>query len=161
MKCGNCCKNILVKKQIPNPSYNYNGRFKFNPATSLIVNYQEKHKIEKYLKNSSNLEFKIYPMEAFFMKDFPIGFIYEYQLGIKEKKYCFYYDIENKKCKIYPYRPAVCKYFPLKASQKPNKMPEIATKCHSIKQFVEKEFNINFNEKKFSDSKRGLKSFKI
>ncbi len=52
------------------------------------------------------------PFESIYLKDFPIEFVYSYQVRTNGKL-CVFYDIDNKSCNIYPMRPLVCKTYPL------------------------------------------------
>ncbi len=146
-QCGDCCYKVLVKRKIPVPSYDYTGRFKFNPNTSVVVNYHEKPEIEKYIDNNTKFKVKIIPMEVFFMKNFKIGFIYEYQMAVKNKQYCYYYDKENKRCQIYSHRPAVCKYYPLLLTNRNFHIPKPNADCILIKNYIEIQYNVRLKEK--------------
>lgn len=130
--CGDCCYNALVKSKLNIYSYNYNGKFVFNPRTSITVNYNEKPQLEKNLKQKYNLSPRLYPYLVFFLKDFPFGFIYEYQIGVKKNKFCMFYNINTRKCKIFPIRPAVCKYHPLVFNPDKLKIPKFEVECTAI-----------------------------
>ena len=145
-RCGDCCYKVLVKRQIPVPSYDYTGRFKFNPSTSAIVNYHERPEIERFIDNNTNFNVNIKPMETFFMKDFKIGFIYEYQMGVKDKQHCYYYDKENRRCHIYSHRPAVCKYYPFQIANQNFHIPKPSTDCLLIMNFVKNQYNAKQKE---------------
>lgn len=133
-KCGNCCYNIITDGgEYPRFCYNYEGIFEINPKTSVIVHYKEKPGIEKYIISNTNLKPKFMPMHLLFLRDYPIGFIYEYQLGVKKNRFCHYYYNKNRKCKIYEKRPAVCSYYPLRFSENNPRMPGVNLNCSDIK----------------------------
>lgn len=88
LKCGNCCYNILREKYSGDYAYNFQGELLLNPKTSVTILYNEKYELEQNLLNY-DLKARFYPETVFFMKDYPYGFIYSYQLGVKKKKYCF------------------------------------------------------------------------
>ena len=146
-RCGDCCYDVLVKRQIPVPLYDHTGRFKFNPNTSAIVNYHEKPDIEKFIKNKTNFNVNIKPMEVFFFKDFQIGFIYEYQMGVEDKQNCYYYDKKNRRCNIYLHRPAVCKYFPLQIANQNFHIPKPSTDCPLIRIYIDNQYKVKNKEK--------------
>lgn len=79
-------------------------------------------------------------MNVLFLKDYPIGFIYDYQLGVKKNKFCHYYDTKNRKCKIYEKKPAVCSYYPLMFSDNNPRIPGVNFSCTIIKEELEKKF---------------------
>lgn len=151
-RCGNCCHKVRVKKQIPVPSYDYTGRFKFNPYVSVVVNYQERLGIEVFIKNNTKFRVNIKPMEVFFLKLFQVGFIREYQIGI-EDQHCYYYDIKNKRCKIYSHRPAVCRYYPLQLANQKFHIPKPNNECLLIKNLLEDQYNVKKKEKILYDLK--------
>ena len=111
-KCGNCCYNILRKVEIGQYGYNFQGKFTYNPQTSVSISYTEVPELKKNLYNQYILELDIHPGDVFFMKDFSIGFIFDYQLEVKKKKYCRYYDIRERVCTIHPIRPTACRAYP-------------------------------------------------
>lgn len=111
-KCGNCCDNILREQNISGYAYNFQGDLVMNPKTSLAILYNEKYELEKNLR-SYGLQARIYPAIVFFMKDYPYGFIYNYQLGVNKKNSCMFYDPSKRECEIYPIRPLVCRTYPL------------------------------------------------
>jgi len=78
-------------------------------------------------------------MNVMFLKDFPVGFIYNYQLGVKKKKFCHYYNIEKRICKIYEKRPAICKYYPLNFSYNNFRIPRVNDNCTVIKRHLKKK----------------------
>jgi len=112
LKCGNCCYNVLRENDHGGYAYNFQGELLLNPKTSVTILYNEKYELEQNLLNY-DLKARFYPETVFFMKDYPYGFIYSYQLGVKKKKYCMFYDLSKRECKIYPIRPAVCRSDPL------------------------------------------------
>ena len=103
--------------------------------TSLAILYSEKYELEQNLLNY-DLEARFYPQMVFFMKDNPYGFIYSYQLGVKKKKYCMFYDLSKRECKIYPIRPAVCRSYPLgcNAFEGMTLLPEAS--CTGVKEML-------------------------
>ena len=74
------------------------------------------------------------------MRDFQVGFICQYQLGVKKKKYCRYYDIRKRECKIYPIRPSTCRSYPLTFNINNSTFPTIEPICTGITNEVKKQF---------------------
>lgn len=156
ISCGNCCYNIVEKLNFNQLYkiylYDYQGILSKEPKTSVTVHYLEKPRIESAIKERFNLKPKFFPFRVLFLRDFPIGFIYDYQLGVKKKKYCMFYDLKKRNCKIYPVRPTVCRSFPLKINPFDDEKPIINLNCTAIetelKKYVpniEKLENIFFN----------------
>lgn len=112
LKCGICCYNVLREETIDDYGFNFRGEWVRNPKSSLVILYNEKFELEQNLINY-DLQARFYPQVVFFMKDYPVGFIYSYQLGVKKKKYCMFYDLSKLECKIYPIRPMICRVYPL------------------------------------------------
>ena len=138
-KCGNCCYNIITEGKNPEFCYNYEGIFEIKPKTSVIVHYKEKPGIENYIISNTNLKPKFIPMHILFLRDYPIGFIYEYQLGVKKNRFCHYYNKKNQKCKIYEKRPAVCSYHPLIFSENDPRVPNVNHSCSVIEKELKKK----------------------
>jgi len=111
-KCGNCCYNILREQDTGEYGYNFQGELVLNPKASVTILYNEKYELEQNLLNYG-LKARFYPETVFFMKDYPYGFVYSYQLGVIKKKYCMFYDLSKRECKIYPIRPIICRSYPL------------------------------------------------
>lgn len=139
-KCGNCCYTIIAEAEYPIFCYNYEGIFENKPKTSVIVHYKEKPEIENYIISNTNLKPKFLPMHLLFLRYYSIGFIYEYQLGVKKNRFCHYYSKKNRKCKIYEKRPAVCSYYPLMFSENNPRIPCVNLSCSVIKKELKKEF---------------------
>ncbi len=112
----------------------------YNPQTSVSISYTEVPELKKNLYNQYNLELNIHPGDVFFMKDFSIGFIFDYQLGVKKKKYCRYYDIRERVCKIHPIRPTACRVYPLTVNLSNRTFPIIEGACTGILEEVNKQF---------------------
>jgi len=120
--------------------YNFQGKFTYNPQTSVSVSNTEISEMKETLYNQYNLELDYHPGEVFFMKDFSIGFIIDYQLGVKKKKYCKYYDIHERACKIHPIRPAACRTYPLIVNLNNPIFPTIEGTCNFIIEELRKQF---------------------
>ena len=140
VRCGNCCYNVLRKMESGDHGYNFRGEFRYNPLSSVSILYTEIPELRENLYNHYKMELDIHPQHVFFMKEFPIGFIFQYQLGVKKKKYCRYYDIQKRICKIYPIRPSTCREYPL--SMNPNNLtfPSIELTCTGIIKEIKKQF---------------------
>ena len=125
LKCGDCCYNVLREHNTGEYGYNFRGELVLNPTTSLTILYNEKLDLELRLINY-DLPARFYPELVFFMKDYPYGFVYSYQLGVKKKKYCILYDLSKRECKVYPVRPVICRTYPLgcNAFEGSNLLPE-------------------------------------
>ena len=111
-RCGNCCYNVLREHDTGAYGYNFRGELVLNPKTSLTILHNEKYELKQNLLKI-DLHARFYPEIVFFMEKYPYGFIYSYQLGVKKNKYCMFYDLSKRECKIYPIRPAVCRTYPL------------------------------------------------
>ena len=124
-RCGNCCYDVLREQNTANYSYNFQGDLVKNPKTSLIILYNEKYELAHNLLEYG-FQGRYYPETVFFMKDYPYAFIYSYQLGVKKKKYCMFYDLSKRECKIYSIRPVICRSYPLgcNAFEGSNLLPE-------------------------------------
>ncbi len=140
VRCGNCCYNILRKIEFGDYGYNFQGNLTYNPQRSLTIPFFEIPELKKNLSNKYNLELQVHPEFVFFMRDFQVGFIYQYQLGVKKKKYCRYYDIRKRQCKIYPVRPSVCRSYPLALNINNSTFPTIDTSCTGITNEIKKQF---------------------
>lgn len=132
VKCGNCCYNILRRTETGEFGYNFRGEFTYNPLTSLTIPYTEVPELKRNLKRHYNLELDIHPQHVFFMKDFSVGFIFQYQVGVKKKKCCRYYDVQNRICKIYPIRPSTCREYPLAVNPSNLTFPSIEATCTGL-----------------------------
>lgn len=135
LKCGNCCYSVLREHDTGEYGYNFRGELVLNPATSLTILYNEKYELEQNLLHY-DLKARFYPEMVFFMKDYPYGFVYSYQLGVKKKKYCMFYDLSKRECKIYPIRPVICRSYPLgcNAFEGSNLLPEAT--CTGVKNMI-------------------------
>lgn len=162
--CGNCCYKAVVKSEF-NPLYNtyfydYRGYLSLDPKTSTTIHYLEKPVIESGIKKRYNLNPKFIPFRVLFLRDFPVGFIYDYQLGVKKGKYCMFYDIKKRNCKIYLLRPVVCKSYPLVVTPFVDHMPTIHLNCTAIENELKKSIpNIkNINKVAFTNSVKSMLS---
>ncbi len=140
VKCGNCCYNVLRKRDSSSYGYNFQGNFTLNPQESVSILYTEIPELKKNLSNNYNLELQVHPEFVFFMRDVKVGFIYQYQLGVKKKKFCRYYDIRKRECKIYPIRPSICRSYPLALNLNDTTFPTIEPTCTGITNEVKKQF---------------------
>ncbi|KKM85854.1 hypothetical protein LCGC14_1284870 [marine sediment metagenome] len=131
-RCGNCCYNVLRKMEYGYYNYDFRGNFIYNPQVSVSVFFTEIPDLEKNLKEKYNLELKVHPAYVLFLKDFQVGFIYQYQVGVKKKKYCQYYDMRKRVCKIYPIRPSTCRSYPLTINTSNLTFPSIEPICTGI-----------------------------
>ncbi|HEC40613.1 MAG TPA: YkgJ family cysteine cluster protein [bacterium] len=155
-RCGNCCYNVLRKMEHGHYNYDFQGNFVYNPQVSVSVLYTEVPGLEKNLKEKYNLELKVHPAYVLFLKDFQVGFIYEYQVGVKKKKYCRYYDLRKRLCKIYSIRPSSCRSYPLTLNTSNPTFPSIEPICTGIINEINKQ-NPNMREGDlFNFSKTGL-----
>jgi len=139
LKCGTCCYNMLVQSNIPWSGYNYKGEFVYNPTTSIIVHYLEKSDIENTIKNKYSFQLKFHPYNVFFLKEHKVGFIYDYQIGVKKNKFCHYYNRNERKCKIYSIRPAICRYYPLTLNLENLKNPRPDKLCPLIQKKIDED----------------------
>ncbi len=135
VKCGNCCYNVLREHNTGEYGYNFRGELVLNPKTSLTILYNEKYELKQNLLKF-DLQARFYPEMVFFMKDYPYGFEYSYQLGVKKKKYCLFYDLSKRECKVYPVRPIICRTYPLgcNAFEGSNLLPEAT--CTGVKEMI-------------------------
>ena len=140
IKCGNCCYNALRQMGIGVYGYNFRGELTYNPQVSVTIPYTEVPELRENLYNQYNLGLKVYPEYVLFMKDFPVGFIVQYQMGVKKKKFCRYYDIQKRECKIYSIRPSTCRAYPLTANPENPTFPTIESTCKGISKAIEKQF---------------------
>ena len=120
IRCGECCK-VLRKPEASKKDflygYNIQGKLTKSPQTTTTVFYYERQKIINYIgKNYTNHSKKFIPLRSFFLKNFPIEFVYFYQVKVNGE-YCIFYDINKKSCNIYPVRPVICRAFPLQINQ--------------------------------------------
>jgi len=138
--CGNCCYNVLRKVKTTDYAYDYHSNFTQNPEISVAIPYTELPKLKINIRQQYNLDLRVHPQGVFFMKDFPVGFIYLYQMGVKKKKYCMFYDIRQRKCKIYSVRPSTCRSFPLIFNPRNISFPSIEWACTEIENEVRKQF---------------------
>ncbi len=120
--------------------HSFQGKFAYNPQTSVSIHYIEVNELKKDLYNQYNLELDVHPGEVFFMKDYSKGFIFEYHLGVKKKKYCRYYDIRKRVCKIHPIRPTACRSYSLTVNLNNPTFPTIEGTCMEILEEVKKQF---------------------
>jgi Fe-S-cluster containining protein len=116
LRCGKCCK-VLAKTELCKKEliyrYDYQGKLSKSPFTTTTIYYNEKKKISKHIgKNLDMSDYLFTPYESLFLKDYPIEFIYSYQVKTNGK-WCIFYDINKRSCNIYPTRPLVCKTYPL------------------------------------------------
>lgn len=115
LRCGKCCK-VLTKTELSRKKliyrHDYQGKLSKSPFTSTTVYYNEKKKIIKYIENVYMSNEQFVPFESIFLKNFPIEFVYSYQVKTNGK-WCVFYDIDKRSCNIYPMRPLVCKTYPL------------------------------------------------
>jgi Fe-S-cluster containining protein len=114
--CGKCCK-VLVKTEFSKKEliyrYNYQGKLSKSPFTTTTVYYNERKKIAKYIDKNIEMSDEIFvPYESLFLKDYPIEFVYSYQVKT-HGKWCIFNDRDKLSCNIYPVRPLVCKTYPL------------------------------------------------
>lgn len=115
-RCGNCCK-VLVKTMISKLGliyrYDYQGKLSKSPFTTTTVFYNERKKIVNYInKKIENSDELFVPYASFFLRDFPIEFTHSYQVKTNGR-WCIFYNIDKKSCKVYPVRPLVCEAYPL------------------------------------------------
>ena len=96
--CGNSYYNVLRKVETTDYFYDYRGNFTQNPEISVAIPYTELPKLKIDIRQQYNLDLRVHPQDVCFMKDFRVGFIYMYQMGVKKKKYCMFYE---KKVKLY------------------------------------------------------------
>ncbi len=115
LRCGICCK-VIVKTRFSKMKllyrYNYHGKLSNTPTTTTTVFFNEVKKISKYIKKKEESKEFFVPFESFFLKDYPVEFVYTYQVKTNGK-WCTFYDLNKKNCKIYPTRPLICKSYPL------------------------------------------------
>ena len=116
LRCGKCCK-VLTKTELSRKKliyrHDYQGKLSKSPFTTTTIYYNERKKIIKYIDKNINMSNEPFvPFESFFLKDFPIEFVYSYQVKTNGK-WCVFYDIDNRSCNLYPIRPLVCKTYPL------------------------------------------------
>ena len=155
-RCGNCCYNVLRKMEYGYYNYNFQGNFIYNPQVSVAVFYTEIPELKINLKEKYNLELKVHPAYVLFLKDFQVGFIYQYQIGVKKKKFCRYYNIRKRMCKIYPIRPSTCRSYPLIFNTSDPTFPSIESICTGINNEIKKQIP-NMREGELIDfSKVGL-----
>ena len=138
--CGNCCYNVLRKVETTDYAYDYRGNFTQNPELSVAIPYTELPKLKINIRQLYNLNLRVHPQEVFFMKDFPVGFIYMYQMGVRKKKFCIFYDIRQRKCKIYSVRPSACRSFPLIFNPLNISLPTIEGACTGIENEFRRQF---------------------
>ncbi len=72
--------------------YNFQGNFTYNPQVSVSIPFSEIPELKKNLSNHYNLGLQVHPEFVLFMRNIQVGFIFQYQLGVKKKKYCRYYN---------------------------------------------------------------------
>lgn len=116
LRCGKCCK-VLTKTELSRKKliyrYDYQGKLSKSPFTTTTAYYNERKKIAEYIEKNIKMSDELFvPFESIFLKDYPIEFIYSYQVKTNGK-WCIFYDIDKKSCNIYPTRPLVCKTYPL------------------------------------------------
>ena len=140
VRCGNCCYNVSRKRESGDYGYNFQGSFTSNPQVSVSIPFSEIPELKKNLSNEYNLELQVHPEFVLFMRDIKVGFIYQYQLGVKKKKYCRYYDIRKRECKIYPIRPSTCRSYPLSLNINNPTFPTIEPTCTGISNELKKQF---------------------
>ena len=59
-------------------------------------------KLKSNIRQQYNLDLSVYPQGVFFMKDFPVGFIFMYQMGVSMPSLRIYFDVALKdEVKIY------------------------------------------------------------
>lgn len=138
--CGNCCYNVLHKVETTEYAYDYQGNLTQNPELSVAIPYTELPTLKRNIHLQYNLDLRVHPQEAFFMKDFRVGFIYMYQMGVKKKKFCMFYDIHQRKCKIYSARPSACRSYPLIFNPDNISLPTIEWACTGIENEIRRQF---------------------
>ena len=112
LQCGNCCGTFSAKGTIaPFPSFNHKGFFVKNPKLGINILSFEIDKMRQNLTPKQLL--KINYGFTFFLKDYPIGFVTQYQIRYNKYDYCSFFNFKTKKCNIYNFRPLVCRIFPL------------------------------------------------
>lgn len=120
IRCGKCCK-VLIKTEFSDKkflvAYGTNGKLTRSPLTTTTVFYNERNRITNYLDEYNNQTTNNFiPFGSLFLKDFPIEFVYSYQVRNKGG-YCIFYDTAKKSCNIYLVRPVICKTYPLQIKQ--------------------------------------------
>ena len=116
IRCGKCCK-VIVKTELSKKKviyrYDYQGKLSNSPFTTTTVYYNEKKKITDYIdKNIEITDDFLVPFESFFLRDYPVEFVYSYQVKTNGR-WCIFYNKDKRACNIYPVRPLVCKTYPL------------------------------------------------
>jgi len=161
LRCGICCK-VLIKTEFSKMEliyrYNYKGKLCKSPFTTTTVYYNEIKKIAKYVVKSIEMSDELFvPYESVFLKDYPIEFVYSYQVKINGK-WCKFFDKDKRSCNIYPVRPLVCKTYPLYVDRAilggtPVVQPNIAN-CTSVDGEIKKRYphihnimNVRFDPK--------------
>ena len=140
VRCGNCCYNILRKMESGSYGYNFQGNFTYEPQVSATIPFSEIPELRKNLFNNYNVELRVLPEFVLFMRDINVGFVYQYKLGVKKKKFCYYYDIRKRECKIYPIRPSTCRSYPLTLNMNNPTFPTIEPTCTGITNEIKKQF---------------------
>ena len=138
--CGDCCYNVVRKVETTSYAYDCQGKLTQNPEISVTIPYTELPTLKTNIRQLYNLDLRVYPQEVFFLKDYPIGFIYMYHLGVKKRKYCIFYDIHQRKCKIYSARPSACRIFPLVFNPDNINFPTIEWACTGIENEFKRQF---------------------
>jgi len=140
VRCGNCCYNVVRRVESNEYGYNFQGNFVLNPHTSVTIPFTEVPELKKNLSNHFNLELRLYPQYVLFLKEYQVGFIYNYQLGVKKKKFCRYYDIANRLCKIHSIRPSTCRAYPLTLNLDNTAFPTIEGTCTAVNEEIKRQF---------------------
>ena len=113
VKCANCCHKVVRETNVEFAYFDCFGNITNNPKTSVAIDYIERQVFEKNIRSKFQIDPKFYPLEVIFLKNFKVGFILNYQIGVINKKNCMFFDLGDKICKIYHSRPTVCRSYPL------------------------------------------------
>ena len=155
LRCGKCCSNVVKKQKINAYGYDCFGKLSYNPKISMDIPYFEIPKLKVHLLSLEKENPIVHPLDVFFLKEKSVGFIFGYQLAVKNDKMCYFYDSANKRCEIYQDRPNSCRYYPLSYNPENLSKPiphgicqafmdEIARKCPSIQEGTSLRFS-NFD----------------
>lgn len=144
LKCGKCCSNRVKKQKVQNYAYDFRGNFTYNPVTSIDIPYFEKQSLERKIFLKLGHKPRIVPLEAFFLKTFPIGFVFGYQFRVNGSHECFYLDLNSKKCKIYDVRPLSCRYYPLYFNIKDISDPLHHLECNNFDNKIKSHHEIRY-----------------
>jgi len=114
INCGYCCEEVLRKKE-DGFAFDFNGNYVKHPYISVSVPHFEAPFFLKRVKERYQIDVKLIPSFAHFLRTHKVGFISNYQLPVKEDKSCIFFDKLEKKCNIYEAKPTSCEIFPLTA----------------------------------------------